>query len=66
MAKTSLSGPENLHTLVSILRCILCFQRLTFFRTYCDSFRVLKQSSVCVCVCACVRAGVCAFVRVCV
>ena len=34
MAETSSSGPENLHTLVSVLRCILCFQRITFLRTY--------------------------------
>ena len=34
MAKTSQSGPEILHTLVSVLRCILCFQRITFLRTY--------------------------------
>ena len=34
MAKTSKSGPENLHTLVSVLQCILCFQRITFLRTY--------------------------------
>ena len=29
-AETSLSCPENLHTLVSVLQCILCFQRITF------------------------------------
>ena len=34
MAETSQSGPENLHTLVSVLRCILGFQRITFLRTY--------------------------------
>ena len=34
MAKTSLSGPKNLYTLVAVLRCILCFQRITFLRTY--------------------------------
>ena len=32
MADTSLSGPENLHTLVSALLCVLCFQRITFFK----------------------------------
>ena len=26
-------GPENLHTLVSVLQCNLCFQRITFLRT---------------------------------
>ena len=30
MAKTSWSGPENKHTLVSVLWCILCFQRIPF------------------------------------
>ena len=30
MAETSKSGPENVHTLVSVLSCILCFQRTTF------------------------------------
>ena len=30
MAKTSFSGPGNLHTLVSVLRCSLCFQRIPF------------------------------------
>ena len=30
MAETSLSGPENMHTLISILWCILCFQRIPF------------------------------------
>ena len=30
MAETSLSGPENTHTLVSVLWCILCFQRIPF------------------------------------
>ena len=34
MAETSLSGPENLHTLVSVRWCVLCFQRITFLRTY--------------------------------
>ena len=34
MAETSKSGPENLHTLVSVLRRILCFQRIAFLRTY--------------------------------
>ena len=34
MAETSKSGPENLHTLVSVLWCILCFRRITFLRTY--------------------------------
>ena len=29
-AETSLSGPENLHPLVSVLQCILCFQRITY------------------------------------
>ena len=32
MAETIQSGPENLHTLVSVLRCILWFQRITFFK----------------------------------
>ena len=32
MAKTSLSGPENLHNLISVLWRILCFQRITFLR----------------------------------
>ena len=36
MAKTSYSGPENLHTLVSVLWCILCFQRITFFKNMFD------------------------------
>ena len=31
-AETSYSGPGNLHTLVSSLQCILCFQRITFFK----------------------------------
>ena len=32
---------KNLHTLVSVLRYILCFQRITFLRTYlCDYFSV--------------------------
>ena len=30
MAETSYSGPENMHTLVSVLWCILCFQRIPF------------------------------------
>ena len=34
MAETSKSGPENLPTLVSILWCIICFQMITFLRTY--------------------------------
>ena len=34
MAETCYYGPENLHTLVSVLRCILCFQRITFLRIY--------------------------------
>ena len=31
-AETSYSGPGNLHTLVSSLQCILCFQRIIFFK----------------------------------
>ena len=34
MAETSWSGLVNLHTLVSVLWCILCFQRITCLRTY--------------------------------
>ena len=35
MAENSWSGPENLRTLLlSVLWCILCFQRITFLRTY--------------------------------
>ena len=34
MAETNLSGPENLHVLVSVLLCILCFQGITFLRIY--------------------------------
>ena len=36
MAKTSWSGPEILHTLVSVLWCILCFQQITFFKNIFD------------------------------
>ena len=32
MAETGQSGPENLHTLVSVIWCILCFQGITFFK----------------------------------
>ena len=28
MAETSQSGPENIHTLVSVRWCIPCFQRI--------------------------------------
>ena len=41
MAETSKSGPENLRTLVSILWCILCFQRITFLRTYLTSLQLV-------------------------
>ena len=34
MAETSYSGPENMHTLVSVLWCILCFQRIHFKNTF--------------------------------
>ena len=37
MAASGKSGPENLHTLVSVLWCIVCFQRITFLRTYLNS-----------------------------
>ena len=30
MVETSYSGPENLHTPVSSLCCILCYQRIIF------------------------------------
>ena len=43
MAKTSYSGPENMHTLVTFLRCILCFQRITFLRTYLVKIRAKKE-----------------------
>ena len=33
MAETSLSGSENLHTLVSVRWCILCFQ-MTLFKEH--------------------------------
>ena len=41
MAEASLSGPENLYTLVSILWCILCFQGITFLRTYLTSLQLV-------------------------
>ena len=43
MAKTSYSGPENMHTLVTGLRCILCFQRITFLKTYLVKIRAKKR-----------------------
>ena len=43
MAKTCYSGPENMHTLVTVLRCILCFQRITFLRTYLVKIRARKK-----------------------
>ena len=39
IASKSLSGPENMHTLVTVLRCILCFQRITFFKNMFHSSR---------------------------
>ena len=41
MAKTSKSGPENMHTLVKVLRCSLCIQRITFLRTYLTSLQLI-------------------------
>ena len=43
MVKTSYSGSENMHTLVTVLRCILCFQRITFLRTYLVKIRAKKR-----------------------
>ena len=34
MAETSLSGPGNMHTLVSVLWCSLCFQRIPFYEHF--------------------------------
>ena len=44
MAGTSKSGPENLHTLVSVLGCILCFQRITYLPV---GFLLLWYSVLC-------------------
>ena len=43
MAKTSYSCPENMNTLVTVLRFILCFQRITFLRTYLVEIRAKKK-----------------------
>ena len=34
MTEISESDPENLHSALSVLWCILFFQRMTFLRTY--------------------------------
>ena len=39
----SYSGSENMHTLVTVLRCILCFQRITFLRTNLVKIRAKKR-----------------------
>ena len=40
MAKTIYSGPENMPTLVSVLWCILCFQRIPFKNIF-DSLQLV-------------------------
>ena len=44
MAETGESGPEILHTLVSVTWCILCFQRITFLRTYSTSLQLVIRT----------------------
>ena len=39
MAETSYSDQENMHSLVTVLQCILCFKRIIFLRTYFTSIR---------------------------
>ena len=44
MAETGESGPEILHILVSVTWCILCFQRITFLRTYLTSLQLVIRT----------------------